>query len=146
MWDYARAALQSRAIDSESYPNLVSSLETQLGELVALVFITLHRSPALGAISLHPVRSEPSCNDMTHFTTKPEGSVIKQNRKVQFTTNKLIKLSIILVIYVYVLIAFKKRKERQRHQVRHQMTLTVHLLFILRMTHNISSTSLHFWD
>lgn len=35
MWDYARGALQSRATDSESYPNLVSSAETQLGELVA---------------------------------------------------------------------------------------------------------------
>lgn len=70
---------------------------------MALVFITQHRSPALGAISLHPVRSEPSCNDMTHFTTKPEGSVIKQNRKVQLIANKLIKLSTFIVIYVYVL-------------------------------------------
>lgn len=37
LWAYARAGLQSRATDSESYPNLVSSLENQLGELVALV-------------------------------------------------------------------------------------------------------------
>ncbi len=50
MLDYAKAALQSRATDSESYPNLVSSPETQLGELVALVFITLHWSPALRVI------------------------------------------------------------------------------------------------
>lgn len=40
MWDYASTALQSRATDCESYPNLVSSPETQLGELVAVVFIT----------------------------------------------------------------------------------------------------------
>lgn len=40
MWDYARDPLQSRAIDSESYPNLASSPETQLGELATVVFIT----------------------------------------------------------------------------------------------------------
>lgn len=45
MRDHARAARQSRAADCESYPNLVSSPETQLGELVAVVFINLHWSP-----------------------------------------------------------------------------------------------------
>lgn len=70
MWDYSGAALQSGATDSESYPNLVSSAETQLGELVAVVFITLHRSPAMGVIRLHPVRREPSCNNIANFTTE----------------------------------------------------------------------------
>lgn len=48
-------------LQTESYPNLVSSTETQLGELV-LVFINLHRSPVI----------KSSCSNMAHFITKRE--------------------------------------------------------------------------
>lgn len=58
------------ATDSESYPNLVSSPKTQIGELVVVVFITPHCSPVLGARSLHP-RSDHSWKNMTQITTKP---------------------------------------------------------------------------
>lgn len=67
----AKVTLQSRATDSESYLNLVSSLETQLGELGGGGDIyNLHRSPATGVKSLHSVRSKPSSNNMTHSKAK----------------------------------------------------------------------------
>lgn len=49
-------------LQTESYPNLVSSTETQLGELVlaVVVFINLHRSPVI----------KSSCSNMAHFITK----------------------------------------------------------------------------
>lgn len=52
------------ATDSESYPNLAPSSETQLGELAAVdgsIYNppTPHRSPALEPVSLQPLKREP---------------------------------------------------------------------------------------
>lgn len=61
-----RSAVQSRATDCESYPNLVAP-ETQLGELV--IFLTLYWSSRMAAIV--EMRSEQSYHD----TFKNKGKV-----------------------------------------------------------------------
>lgn len=57
------------ATDSESYPNLALCSETQLGELAVVhgginnLLPQPHKSPALGPVSLQPLKREP------HVTT-----------------------------------------------------------------------------
>lgn len=155
MWDYAKVTLQSTATDSESYPNLVSSPETELGELVVVViFITLHRSPAMGVILLHPVRSEPSCNNMTQFTTKPKVSHSVQWGSGVYCTkpncqNDLLCRWFQLVSFTklcHVMLWSFMTKAWQRHHKRLQLAQTVHLLLISFNETSISLTLLQLWD
>lgn len=133
--DYARGCTIKQSYRLWVIPILSIISWTQLGELVALVFITLHRSPALEVILLHPVRRKPSCTTW-HTSKQSQRSVFYHKKELLFIAkNQLSKLRVTFVsfqsffvstkscyVLLWTLLPKPKSNEWQSHQVIYQMT------------------------